>query len=161
MNLLKIAIQMEHDLESFYLKQAELNKDNSLKVVFSLLAKEEENHAIILQHNADKISLPLDEGETLTEVRSIFNEMKDFRTEIRDIPSQLDAYRMALEKEEESIKFYKDLQKDAKDDQSKTVFQYLINQEDKHSVILEELIKLVTRPEEWVESAEFGIREDY
>ena len=34
-------------------------------------------------------------------------------------------------------------------------------QEDKHCIILEEIIKLTSRPDEWVESAEFGPREDY
>ena len=68
---------------------------------------------------------------------------------------------MALEKEQESLKFYQDLYAVASEEQSKTVFQYLINQEDKHCVILEELVKLVSRPDEWVESAEFGKREDY
>lgn len=50
---------------------------------------------------------------------------------------------------------------DATEEQLKTVFQYLEGQEKKHCIILEELVKLVTRPKEWVESAEFGVREEY
>ena len=68
---------------------------------------------------------------------------------------------MALEKEQESLKFYQDLYANASKEHSKTVLQYLINQEDKHCMILDELVKLVSRPDEWVESAEFGLREDY
>jgi rubrerythrin len=41
------------------------------------------------------------------------------------------------------------------------IFDYLIGQEQEHLILFEELVKMVTRPEEWVESAEFGIREDY
>jgi hypothetical protein len=28
-------------------------------------------------------------------------------------------------------------------------------------MVIEELLKLVTRPHRWVESAEFGVRDDY
>jgi rubrerythrin len=161
MDLLELALSLELDSENFYKQQAELNKGNSLNVVFTLLANEEENHANILKSKADKLTITLKDNDILSEVHSIFKDRNDFKIDIKDIPSQLDSYRMALGKEEQSLKFYKDLLNEATDEHSKTVFQYLIKQEDTHCVILEELVKLVTRPEEWVESAEFGIREDY
>ena len=56
MELLELAISMELDLEKSYQDQADLNKDNSLNVVFTMLAKEEKNHANILKTNADKLT---------------------------------------------------------------------------------------------------------
>jgi rubrerythrin len=161
MKILELALSMELDLEKFYREQAELNKENSLKVVFMMLANEEENHAKIIKANADKLTLALEDSNILSEVKSIFKNMVDFTSDIKDLPNQLDTYRMALEKEQHSLKFYKDLYNDASEEQSKKVFHYLMKQEDKHCIILEELVKLVTRPEEWIESAEFGEREDY
>lgn len=161
MEILDLALSMELDLEKFYREQAELNISNSLKVVFTMLANEEENHAKIIKANADKLTLALEDSNILSDVQSIFKNMADFTSDIRDLPNQLDTYRMALEKEEQSLKFYQDLYADATEEQSKTVFQYLMKQEDKHCVILEELVKLVTRPDEWIESADFGEREDY
>nr|WP_295684140.1 ferritin family protein [uncultured Lachnoclostridium sp.] len=161
MELLELALSMELDLEKFYKEQAVLNKENSLNVVFTMLAKEEKNHANILMTKADKLTLPLEDSNILLDVQSIFKNMDDFTSGKQSFPKQLDTYRMALEKEQESLKFYQDLYAVASEEQSKTVFQYLINQEDKHCVILEELVKLVSRPDEWVESAEFGKREDY
>lgn len=158
MELLELAISMELDLEKFYQDQADLNKDNSLNVVFTMLAKEEKNHANILRTNADKLTLPLEDSNILLDVQSIFKNIDGIAD---DLQSQLDTYRMALEKEQESLKFYQDLYVNTSKEQSKTVLQYLINQEDKHCVILEELVNLVSRPDEWVESAEFGLREDY
>lgn len=161
MDILEIALTMEVDLEKFYREQAYINKGNSLNVVFTMLADEEKNHAHILKSEANKITLPLEDSNILSEVQSIFKNIEHFNTDIRELPNQLDIYRWALEKEQESVKFYHDLFNETTNQQSKTVFQYLINQEDKHCVILEELVKLVTRPEEWIESAEFGKREDY
>lgn len=161
MELLEFALTMELDLKDFYKKQADLYSGNSLKTVFTLLEKEEEKHAEILRGYADEIILPLADSDILSDVRSIFKQIKDFALEIKDIPSQLDVYRLALEKEEQSKKFYQELCDKASEEQSKLVFRYLTTQEDKHCIILEELVKRVSRPEEWVESAEFGIREEY
>lgn len=161
MELLDLALSMELDLEKFYREQAELNKDNSLKVVFTMLANEEEKHACLLGANADNLTLALEDSNILSEVQPIFKDMANLATDIKDIPDQLDAYRMALEKEQQSLKFYQDLYAEATEEQSKKVFTFLAKQEDKHCVIIEELVKMVTRPEEWVESAEFGVREEY
>jgi rubrerythrin len=161
MELLDLALSMENDLQAFYHKQAMIHEDNRLHAVFTLLEKEEEKHAELLKSFKDDIVLPLNDSEILADVQSIFKEIEEFKLDIKNIPSQLDIYRMALEKEEQSLKFYQDLHDKAKEDQSRKVFGYLINQEDKHCIILEELVKLVNRPEEWVESAEFGLREDY
>ena len=158
MELLELALSMELDLEKFYQEQAELNKDNSLNVVFTMLAKEEKNHANILRTNADKLTLPLEDSIILFDVQPIF---KNIDVLTHNLQNQLDTYRMALEKEQESLKFYQDLYANASKEHSKKVLQYLVNQEDKHCDILEELVNLVSRPDEWVESAEFGLREDY
>ena len=45
MTSLEFAINLEIEGEKYYRKQAELNKDNYLKVVFELLAKDEKKHA--------------------------------------------------------------------------------------------------------------------
>jgi rubrerythrin len=161
MELLSLALALEEDLQNFYLKQAQLHQENDLHIVFELLAKEEEKHVEILMNYADKIDLPLMDSDILSKVRPIFKEMADFKSDIKLYATQLDAYRMALDKEVESLNFYKDLRDKSEGEQLKQVFRYLIQQEDRHCIILEELVKLVTRPEEWVESAEFGLREDY
>lgn len=161
MELLSLALTLEEDLQSFYQKQAELHQGNSLQTVFELLAKEEERHLEILMSHADKIDVPLRDNDILAEIKPIFKEIADFKSEIKLYATQLDAYRMALDKEIESLNFYRELQNKSSEEASKKVFGYLILQEDKHCIILEELVKLVTRPEEWVESAEFGLREEY
>lgn len=161
MELIDLALSMENDLMSFYRRQAELHKGSKLCAVFHLLENEEENHAKILHSYKEQIVLPLTDSGVLAEAKAIFKEVADIKLEVKELPSQLDVYRTALEKEEQSLKFYKDLSDKVDDERSKQVFSFLIKQEDIHCIILEELIKLVSRPEEWVESAEFGLRDDY
>lgn len=161
MDTLDLALTLEHDLEKYYNEQAEKNKDNSLFVVFTMLAGEEKIHADILMGKADKLELKVQDKNILTEARGLFKQLGDLKSDIKDLPSQLDSYRMALEMEHKSLNFYKNLQDNSTEEKAKETYSYLIKQEDIHCVILEELVKLTTRPEEWIESAEFGLREDY
>lgn len=161
MNILEMAISMEYDLEKYYKEQAELNKGNELHNTFVLLAKEEENHVKILQQYQDKVSFELEDEDMFEESRKVFRNIEDFKSEIKNLPSQLDSYRMALEKEKDSLVFYQKQKDDTEDLKLKEVFSYLIKQEDRHSQVLEQLIQMLTNPEEWVESAEFGIRKEY
>ena len=126
-----------------------------------MLAEEEQKHTEILLGKADVLDLNIQDKNILKEARELFSQLGDFKSDIKELPSQLDSYRMALEMEEKSLKFYKNLHDIAETDKEKKTYQYLIKQEEIHCIILEELVKLTTRPEEWVESAEFGLREDY
>lgn len=161
MNSFEFAINMELDGERYYKEQAEINKDNGLNAVFLLLAKDEENHARILQNKFSKLSYELQDNNILSKSKNVFKGIKDFKSGIRELPKQLDLYRAALEKEKLSIDLYKKLLDEATEDQEKSLFEYLVKQETDHFAILEELGLLVSRPDEWVESAEFGIREKY
>ena len=44
MDTLELALSLEFDLEKYYMELAEKNKDNTLSVVFNLLAGEERKH---------------------------------------------------------------------------------------------------------------------
>ncbi len=161
MNILDMALSLEYDLEKYYKEQADLYKGSGLDIIFSLLAREESNHVSLLRSKADNLSYNLVESSILTESKSLFKNLDDFHSDIVALPTQLDSYRFALDKEEESYKFYKNAATESTDYSLKEIFQYLIKQENNHCLVLEEIIKLLTRAEEWVESAEFGIREEY
>lgn len=161
MDALELALSLELDLGKYYREQAEKNINNGLNIVFTMLAKEEERHAEILMGKADLLTLPVEDSNILEEARKLFSNLSDFKSEYTEIPSQLDFYRMALEMEHKSLEFYTSLRDNTEIDNEKATYSYLIKQENTHCILLEELVKLTTRPEEWVESAEFGLREEY
>lgn len=158
MNILEFAINMELEGEKYYNEQAAINQGNILHTVFFMLAKEEKNHAEILESKSK--GSPYELNEPLTSIaKSVFYGMEDFESEIKKIPGQVDVYRMALKMEKQSIDLYKKLLSEA--NEGKELFEYLIKQEEGHFETIEEIIKMVNRPNEWVESAEFGNREEY
>ncbi|MEZ4357500.1 MAG: ferritin family protein [Eubacteriales bacterium] len=161
MNILEYAINMEIDAEKYYTKQAEINRNNSLYVVCSMLAKDENNHARILKNRLGNLPYELTDSDMQLNIKNVFKDIDNFKSEIKKIPSQLDFYRMVLEKEKESIDLYTDFLSKAIDEPEKTLFSYLIKQETKHYEIIYELVLMLRHTEDWVESAEFGIRGEY
>lgn len=159
MDTIDFAINMELEGQKYYLGLAELNLDNELHKVFLLLADSEKQHASLLEKYKKNEALNLNDRFVLPEFKSVFQDLKQFRKE--HSAKQLDAYRIACEQEEKSIELYKNMKSKADSVLEEEIYDYLIQQEEEHLILFEELVKMVTRPEEWVESAEFGIREDY
>ena len=161
MNLLEYAIKMENDGEAFYREQAMLNRGNGLFVVCEMLANDEMNHARVLKNRFEEKPYVLQEIDTLKSVRNVFADFVKNRDEMKEVEGQLDFYRMALKREQESIDLYSDLLSKSDDVKDRGLFEYLIRQEEDHYVALEELVKLLEHAENWVEHAEFGNREEY
>ncbi|UWG96598.1 ferritin family protein [Dehalobacter sp. DCM] len=161
MNDLKFAITMELDGEKYYRQQAEINKNNSLYTVCLMLANDEKNHARFLTDTLNKKFYQLVDTTTLSTAKNIFQGMSDIQIAGKEIASQLDFYRIALEKEKQSIDFYTKYYAKAEGAKEKELFEYLIRQEKQHFEVLNELVSLLSHAEEWVENAEFGIRKEY
>lgn len=158
MNILEFAINMELEGQNYYDEQARLNKDNGLFRVFSTLAEDEKNHAEILQNKKAGKDYTLTDTK-FSSIENVFGGDDLKISDIKTSPEQLDLYRFALDKEEESIKLYKKLL--SKADADKELFNFLIKEEENHHKIIENIVEMVSRPKEWVESAEFGVRDDY
>ena len=161
MDKLEFAIKMEKEGRHQYLEQAKKNEGNPLSKIFTILADSEKEHEELLDRRLSKEEYNLKEDEALKNVKSVFHELKDYQASDIRSTTQIDVYRLAADIEEKSIKLYQDMLKEAVNDMDKQLFEFLIKEENKHLILFDEIVKLLTRPEEWVESAEFGIREDY
>jgi len=155
MDMLKFAVEMELEGERYYRRQAEENRDNGLAIVFRALADDEHRHAKLLEGALG--GLPHEPDAVPNSYLNVFERAADFKSAVNH--KQLDAYRAALEKEEASIALYTKLRDQTQRD--RTLFEFLIAEEEKHYQVMDLLVRLVVRPEEWVESAEFGVREEY
>ncbi|MHB1315509.1 MAG: ferritin-like domain-containing protein [Christensenellales bacterium] len=157
MDVLEFAINMELDGVKYYHDLAEANKGNNLYTVFNGLADDESNHAKILKEKEQGIRF-IKRKPIVLKARSIFSKA-GFEGEPYKQPEQVDLYRVAMRKEMQSIELYQKLLRETGED--KDLFEFLIAQEKVHYQIMEEIVRLVDRPNVWVESAEFGRREEY
>lgn len=161
MDNLDFAIKMEVDGEIFYSEQAEKHMDTNLHKIFLSLAKDERKHADILRRKKDKLTFNLVDTDILDQYKNVFAGADDFHSEIKSDLSQLDVYILASEKEKKSIELYKKMLSQATDEEQKKLFQFLIKEEEAHFELLDDMASHVIKPQEWVEDAEFGRREDY
>lgn len=162
MRNLEFAIQMESEGRQYYLEQANKNQDNAaLNKVFNLLADSEKEHENLLRKRLNNEEYILDEDSSTSKIKTVFHGLKDYEASKIRSTTQLDVYRLAADIEEKSIGLYQEMLNEAEDDKDKKLFEFLLAEEKQHLILFEELVKMLTRPEEWVESAEFGLREDY
>ncbi|MDD4564150.1 MAG: ferritin family protein [Eubacteriales bacterium] len=159
MNSLELAIQLEMDSKRFYLEQAEKTEDRGLRAIFITLAEEESIHARILKNKADNLSYEL--VDTYAEIKNLFSKIGSYKSEIKKMPDALDVYNLSLEIEKKSKDLYEEMLREATDEKDIKIFKYLIQQEEDHYRVIEQLMEMVRRSEEWVESAEFGLRKEY
>lgn len=157
MNSLDYAIEMELDGVRFYKELALIVEGEKLHEVCSSLARDEEIHAKILTDKKADKKVCLEERPALI-AKNVFSGTDDFRID-KNYTAQLDVYKVALDKEQKSIELYQKMLSEMPEDRD--IFEYLIRQEKEHYSLMEEIIKMVNRPNEWVEAAEFGIREEY
>lgn len=126
-----------------------------------MLATDESHHAQMLRNRKNRESNQLEDSGILLDTKNIFNESNDIKSDDKLTPSQLDFYRIAAEKEKQSIDLYTDLLSKAEQEEDNKIFEYLIAQEKQHAEVLEYAAIMLQHAEEWVESAEFGIRKEY
>ena len=160
MDIFDFAIQMEKNGEAYYRKIAQGAKDKGMKTIFSLLADEELRHIEVLNQMRTRCPEP---GKTqlLSEVKNIFAEMREKKEHPEIDSSQVDMYKKAQELEEKSKNFYLDKSKEVESAAHKELLLLLAEEEGKHSFILENIIEFVSRPDIWLENAEFVKLEDF
>ncbi len=159
MNAIEYAIAMEVDGEEYYTKQAEINKDNAVGVVSRYLAKAEHSHAEILRNKQSNMDAVLPETE-YADLKNVFSGRDNIKSDIQKTPKQLDFYRQALDIEQKSIDLYAQLLNETQDAREKALFSYLVEQEKQHFQLVEGFVNMLRHAEEWVEDAEFGLRNE-
>jgi rubrerythrin len=162
MNIYKYAMKMEKDGENYYRELANKTEDIGLQNILKMLADEEVRHYnIIEQMMKSKASAELAETGILKKVKNIFIKIKGKNLVFNfDLP-QINFYRKAQEIEEKSYKFYIEMSDKVEVESQRKVFLKLAGEEKKHMFLLENLVEFVSRPETWIENAEFNHLDDY
>jgi len=161
MNIFDFALDMEKEGEMFYRDLAGKTPDMGLKTIFNMLADDEEKHARVIESMKKNSEKDMVETEILGQASAVFADMKQGKAEIHTGIEQVDLYKKAQELELKSERFYREKAVEATGKALKTIFQKLAEEEKKHDTLLHHIIELVSRPQNWVENAEFFHLEDY
>ncbi len=158
------AMKMETDGRDFYLKQAEKASQEQFKKIWLQLAEDELKHYNIFKALRDGESAEYNkETETtiLTDVKNIFEEMKDSGEEFHFEGDIEKAWTEAREVERKSEDFYREKANDVDTKNKAEILNRIADEEHKHFVTLDNVIQFLTRPKQWLEDAEWNNMKDY
>jgi rubrerythrin len=162
MNIYKYAMQLEKDSENYYNKLMNETDDVGLQTILKMLADEEAKHFSIVEQMMKNNTHPeLTETDILKNARNIFEKIKGKKLEFNFDLTQADFYRKAQEFEEKSYQYYLEMSDKVEVEAQKKLFLKLAEEEKKHIFLLENLVEFVSRPETWIENAEFNHLVEY
>jgi len=157
MNVFEFAMQMETDGEAFYREIANKTKNAGLQKIFNTLADEEVVHYNTFKKLYEKTQTQVVESDILEKAKNIFIELKESGgLDMSAETPQTEAYEKALEAEKEAYTFYEKKAEESDDPKEKEILLVFAREERQHYRLLENIIEFVSRPEQWLEDAEYA-----
>ncbi len=133
--IIRFAIHREVDSMNFYKKASGLVKHSGTRDLFSDFVKQEEGHKTKLEGVlAGKI--PWGKIEKIPNLM-----ISDYLVEAELKPdiAYADILRIAMKREERSVKLYTDLNEKSQEEALKNIFTFLIQEESKHKYYIEKI----------------------
>lgn len=160
MDIYEFAIRMEKDGEQFYRTLAEQTNHKGLKAVFNLLADAEVKHLKVIEKLMLSDTDYSGSSNILKDAKNIFESM-DPETVQQFKGTEINLYQKALIIEEKSHDFYTEQAIEVEGEKKREVLLKLAEEEKQHIRLMENLIDLVSRPETWLENAEWYHLDEY
>jgi len=160
MNIFEYAMQMEKDGEDYYRWLARQTANKGLKTILTMLADEETKHYNAIER-MQTAEAHMAETTILTDAKNIFAQIKESGESFDFDIKQTELYKKARDIEERSQDFYLEKANEVKEEYQKGLFLKLAEEEKKHYFLLDNIIEFVSRPEHWLENAEFYHLEEY
>ncbi len=160
MDIYDYAMQMERDGENYYAELRERTTNQGLKTILGMLISAEKKHYALFQNMKQHQKVQVSDSPILVEVKNIFvqmREQKDFSVDV----AQKDLYRKAQDIEVKSRDFYRAKAEEVTDASQKEAFRKIAQEEQRHFIILENIINFVSRPDIWLEDPEWYHLEEY
>ncbi len=156
MNIYEFAMNLEKEGEKFYRDLADKTEDKGLKSILLMLAEEEVKHYDLFKKMLDDADIStLPKMEVFEETASVFEQMKNTKEEHSFDKNQVEYYQKAVAIEEQNENFYRKEACNAKSEEHKKIFTRIADEEEKHLVVLKNLVEFITEPDNYLESAEF------
>jgi len=160
MNIFIYAMQMEKDGEDFYYQLAQQTSNKGLQTILEMLAAEEAKHYKAIE-KARSARPNLAETTVLSDAKNVFAQIKDSNESFDFDLGQVELYSKAKGLEQKSMDFYSEKAHEVEQEYQKEIFLRLADEEKKHYFLLENILEYVSRPQMWLENAEFCHLDEY
>ncbi len=163
MNIFEYAMKMEQDGRAFYLKHAESTSVPELKNILVELAEDELKHYSILKAMRDELPAEYKDSEKttiLSTTKNVFEKLKAENKEFSFKSGVTSIWEEAREVERKAEEFYREKANEVGDEKQRHILNRIADEEHYHWVTIENVIRFLTRPQQWLENAEWGSREE-
>ena len=161
MDVFDYAMQLEKDGENYYREGAARSANKGIKKIMTMLADAEVKHYNLFKEMKEHRSVQLPEATILKDVKNVFVTMREEGGLEGIGVSEIDLYRKAQEIEKKTEDFYLEKASEAENETQKESFLRVAKEENKHYFILDRIIEFVSRPEQWLENAEWYHLDEY
>jgi rubrerythrin len=159
MDIYEYAMQLEKDGENLYREVASKTANKGLKTILTMLADAEVRHYRLFENMKNNDKVQMYDSPILNDVKNIFIEMREKKQFETDV-SELELYKKAQGIEKLTRDFYLDKAKEVVPEQ-KEIFLKIAEEEKRHYLVLENIIRFVSQPDIWLENPEWYHLEDY
>ena len=153
---LKIAMNIEGEGLEFYSILMKSAKDDKARDIFSKLASAEKKHLALFQEMYSKITSPANPVQGCEDYTvdlylkdlvetGIFTKKGEARRLAAKIMTDIDALKVAIQAEKDSILYYTEAAKNTRHEGGKKAFEQLTDEEKKHLKILTEHLRALTK----------------
>lgn len=161
MDIFEFAMQIEKEGENYYREIADKCDDEGLKKIMIMLSDDEVKHYNTLMKMKDSIEVQFEDTGILSAAKNVFIDLKEKDDTFDFDASQTEIYKKAQEIEKKSEDFYRKKSFEVNDENQKSIILKIAEEEKKHYFLLENIIEFVSRPETWIENAEFNHLDEY
>jgi len=150
MNAIEIAIKMEKDAIKFYAEAAEKTSHLVGKKMFLSIIEDEKRHLEMLTQIFKEVNITIKDVNPMKNIRTVFETLKErMQEKIKATKDELDAFRIAMQMEQEGIEFYKKAGLEAKSEKEKALFERLVKEEQQHFDIFSNTYSFLTDTGNW------------
>jgi len=164
MNVFEYAMKMELDGKQYYEDSAADIDSPELKRILMELADDEQKHYNIFRAMRDGLPVEFEQSKQtkiLTEVKNVFETLKAKNKNYKFPDNAKDIWVHAREVEKKTEDFYREKAGELDDNKQKNILIRIADEEHKHWVTMESIIKFLDRPSHWLEDAEWNHLEEY
>lgn len=164
MNVFEYAMQMELDGKAYYEESANKVDSPELKKILLELASDEDKHYNIFKAMRDDIPVEYEqatETKILSEVKNVFQILKAENKDYTFPDEAKEIWVHAREVEKQAEEFYRKSADEVDDEKKAGILHKIADEEHKHWVTMENVIKFLDRPNTWLEDAEWNNLEEY
>ena len=150
MNAIEIAIKMEKDSIKFYTEAAEKTSNYVGKKMFLSITEDEKRHLEMLSQIFKEMDITIKDVNPMKEIKTVFETLKDkMKERIKATGDELEAFKIAMQMEQEGIEFYKKAGLEAKSEKERALFQRLVKEEQQHFDIFSNTYSFLTDTGNW------------